>query len=408
MADQAQTAASSPSAIALLTEALSLEPVQTLPGVFQSWIGKLESRAGSADKFSLSREEGQDLIRLLSTASEAIAESAPAHDLVHEEQDHQELKAKIRLGDYAAFLFKDLKLNGALGNELSKHADEISLALRAGDGTVRQALQTSVRSLSVQGGDMGFDTAAFAIHAYAARNAACHSEAGHRKIARDWDGLAHQIDEDLSALPDILSDGELQHQDKWTRIIHWFRDRSIEQDEDSGLWTEKPPEPPAGDLVRDPTLLDVRNLPLPIRPRAFHRGLFDGSPKPNGTTNAARRKIEAKSDPTPSNPRKRKADGISDSEGPRKLRCVVPESRKSNPGKWDEFDRLSLDMSNQSRELAERDVSRSVEVLKVYRDSIKIAMADLEEASSSKREAEEKRKRKAASKARRQAKVAGK
>jgi hypothetical protein len=65
-------------------------------------------------------------------------------------------------------------------------------------------------------------------------------------------------------------------------------------------------------------------------------------------------------------------------------------------------------MSNQSRELAEKDVSRSIEVLQVYRDSIKIAMADLEEASSKEREAEERRKRKASSKARRQAKVASK
>ena len=405
MADQAQTAAGSP---ALLIGALSLEPVQTLPDALQSWIGKLESRAGSADKFSLSREEGQDLIRLLSTASEAIAESALTHDLVHEAQDHHDLKAKIRLGDYAGFLFRDLKRYGALGNELSKQADEISLALRAGDGTVRQALQTSVSTLSTLGGVMDFDTAAFAIHAYAARNAACHSEAGHRNVARDWDGLAHQIDEDLSALPGILPDGELQQQDKWTRIIHWFRDRSIEQDEASGSWTEKSPEPSASDLVRDPTLLDVRNLPLRVRPRAFHRGLFDGSPMPNGSNNAARRSIQARSDPTPSDPRKRKADGIPDGEGPRKFRCVVPESRKSNPEKWDEFDRLSLDLSNQSQELAEKDVSRSVLALKTYGDSIKMAMEDLEKANSRNSIIKEKRERKAAAKARRQAKVAGK
>jgi hypothetical protein len=108
MADHTPTAASSPAdAVAILTGALSLEPVQTLPVALQSWIGKLESRTGSADNFSFSQEEGQDLIRLLSTASNAVAESVPAHELVHETKDLHDLKAKIRLGDYAGHLFND-------------------------------------------------------------------------------------------------------------------------------------------------------------------------------------------------------------------------------------------------------------------------------------------------------------
>ncbi len=323
---------------------------------------------------------------------------------MHETKELHNLKAIIRLGDYAGHLFNDLKRHGSLGCDLSKHADVISQALKDGDGTVRQALQSSVSSLSVLAGEMDFDTACFAIHAYAARNAACHSKAGLRKIARDWEGLAHQIDEDLSGLPGILPDGELQHLDNWTRIIQWFRDRSIEQEKDSGFWKEKSPDPTAADLARNPgpTLLDVRTLPLPVRPRAFHRGLFDGSPRPNGTTNAAKRKIEAKSDPTPVIPLKRKADGIPEGGGPRKLRCAVPESQMATAGKWDEFDRLSLDVSHSSRELADKDLGKSIQVLMRHRESIKTAMAEVEKVRSSKTGAQEKAERSAAKKARRE------
>jgi hypothetical protein len=408
MADQSKKAdgsSSSTSSMTYLTEYLGLEPVQTLPGSLQSWIGKLKSRADSADRISLSREEGQDLIRLLSTASAAVAEPAPASDLVQAKQDLHGLKAHIRLGDYAAFLFNDLKLKGARGSDLKKDADKIHLALRAGDGTVRQALQTSVNNLALQGGHMDFATASFAIRAYAARNAVCHSETGFRKRARDWDGLAQQIDEDLSALLAILPEDELRHQDTWTRIIQWYRDRSIEQDEVTGSWEEKPPEPSASDLAGSPTLIDVRNLPLSVRPRAFHRGLFDVSSKPNDPTDAARRKIEAKSDPTPGPPLKRKASGTPEGEGPRKLRCVVPESRKANPELWDEYDRLALDASSESQELAEKDLGKSIQQLKAYRDLIKYGAEELEAENLSKKEKKEGKKSKADARARREAKV---
>ena len=108
-----------------------------------------------------------------------------------------------------------------------------------------------------------------------------HSKAGARKMARNWDGLTHQIDENLSELASILSDGELQHLDKQTRITEWSETRFMQQNKNSGLWEEKPPEPALRDLGRKPgpTLLDVRNLPLPLRPRAFHSGHFDVSPK---------------------------------------------------------------------------------------------------------------------------------
>ena len=156
------------------------------------------------------------------------------------------------------------------------------------------------------------------------------------------DGLTQQIDEDLSRLPELLPDGKLQHLDKHTRIVLWYRDRSIEQDEEQGSWMEKPLEPSAEHIVREPgpALINIQRLPLPVRPRAFHRGLFDSSPLPKGTTNVTRRNIEAKSGPTLGIPLRRKADGIPDGEGPRKLRCVVPEPRRSNPGQWDEFDHL--------------------------------------------------------------------
>jgi hypothetical protein len=177
----------------------------------------------------------------------------------------------------------------------------------------------------------------------------------------------------------------------------------MEQEKDSALWKEKSPDPTAADLARNPgpTLLDVRTLPLPVRPRAFHRGLFDGSPRPNGTTNAAKRKIEAKSDPTPGIPLKRTADGIPEGEGPRKLRCVVPESQMVTAGKWGEFDRLSLDGSRSSRELADKDLGKSIRVLMRHRESIKTAMAEVEKLSSSKTGAQEKAERLAAKKARR-------
>jgi hypothetical protein len=202
LCDHTQTAATSPAdAVATLTGALSLEPVQTLPVALQSWIGKLECRTGSVDNFSFSQEEGHDLIRLLSIASKAVAELVPAHELVHETKDLHDLKAKIRLGEYAGHLFNDLKRHASLGCNLSKRADVISQALKDGDGTVRQALQSSVNALSVLAGEMDFKTACFAIHAYAARNAACHSKPGLRRIARDWEGLAHQIDEGLFGTP---------------------------------------------------------------------------------------------------------------------------------------------------------------------------------------------------------------
>jgi hypothetical protein len=115
---------------------------------------------------------------ILALCFKAVAESVPAHELVHETKELHNLKAKIRLGDYAGHLLNDLTRPGSPGCDLSKYADIISQALKDGDGTVRQALKSSVSPLSMLAGEMDFDTTCFAIYAYTARNAACHSKAG--------------------------------------------------------------------------------------------------------------------------------------------------------------------------------------------------------------------------------------
>lgn len=88
---------------------------------------------------------------------------------------------------------------------------------------------------------MDFETACFAIHEYAARKATYNLVAGRGKAAGDLEGLGEQRII-ASAPPDILPEEESQHAEKWTRIIEWFRNQLIGQDEEPRLWTEHPSE----------------------------------------------------------------------------------------------------------------------------------------------------------------------
>jgi len=78
--------------------------------------------------------------------------------------------------------------------------------------------------------NMDVDTAKFAVDAYTARNHACHSKSQNLKIVEDWPRLGHQISQDLEELASVLPDGEVQHYEKWQRIICYFRDRHMERE----------------------------------------------------------------------------------------------------------------------------------------------------------------------------------
>ncbi|PMD52298.1 uncharacterized protein K444DRAFT_637477 [Hyaloscypha bicolor E] len=216
---------------------------QTPPASTQFMIAFLSSKlAGSAtDSVTLSRVEVHDLVRCLqrTTESEAAAIQASNQELVAAKQDLATLRAHCRLGDYAGAVFNYLK-NSTPDFPKVTRATDLGPLLRGkcsskADARAMEVLEKSMVRLAAQ--DEGFpgpEGAKLACLAYSDRNLVCHSEAGALKIARDWEALAHHIDKDLRALPDILPEDQMKHLDKWEGIIEFYRDRAIVKGEDGG------------------------------------------------------------------------------------------------------------------------------------------------------------------------------
>jgi hypothetical protein len=180
-----------------------------------------------------------------------------------------------------------------------------------------EVLEKSMVRLAAQ--DEGFpgpEGAKLACLAYSDRNLVCHSEAGALKIARDWEALAHHIDKDLRALPDILPEDQMKHLDKWEGIIEFYRDRAIVKGED-GAWMERlEGKLSANPIVPEPSpLAQLKRLPEVLLRQSFIGGSF--RPSSAWTTDGRRKGL--RSDPEATGHRKRGPSGSLDGEPPAKV-----------------------------------------------------------------------------------------
>jgi hypothetical protein len=152
---------------------------QPLPVALQSLIAQLQEKVGDgqADKISLSREDGLELIQQLQRASDAVANPPPDPQLVRAATELKTLKALIRLGDYAGAIFNDLK-NSDYGYLLDEHANKLAPKLVKARVDKKSELWNSF-ALSCTNPRSGLpveqDVALFAIQKYGARNDVCHS-----------------------------------------------------------------------------------------------------------------------------------------------------------------------------------------------------------------------------------------
>ena len=201
------------------------------------------------------------------------------------------LRFHARYGDYAGYVFNSLK-NASLGNLLGRRADlindELQREAQFPEGSPRPKPYTSAVEAATAATHMedlaklDEDTAKFAVEAYSARNAACHSKFMLRRTADDWHGLGQQIVQDLEELPKLLPMACIGDLDKWRRLIKFFRDRHVDQGEDD-CWIKRPgfEDLGAADRTQHPievTCKDLHDMPAGnARAVLFDQGLFRDS-----------------------------------------------------------------------------------------------------------------------------------
>jgi hypothetical protein len=276
---------------ALSTSSLSVGVFsRPLSVALQSPIAQLQEKIGNgqADKISLSREDGLELIQQLQRASDAVANPPPDSQLVRAATELKTLKALIRLGDYAGAIFNDLK-NSDYGYMLGEHANKLAPKLTKARLDKKSELCHSfvLSYLNPRSGlSVEQDDALFAIQKYGARNDVCHSESAQCKVDKDWDALAQFIDNDLA---DILPDDDVQDRDNCRRVIESFRDRSIEGTApNSCKWDAKEAPQPVESNDRpeatDRRIFDLPKLPKQVREHAFKHGREEKDSLPIGTS----------------------------------------------------------------------------------------------------------------------------
>jgi hypothetical protein len=363
---------------------------QPLPVALQSLIAQLQDRVkDGADKFTLSRADGLELIQQLQRASEAVA-NPPDPPLVDSAKELKMLKARIRLGGYAAGIANDLKRSNT-GASLAKHANKLAPILDAEARKANSAVRTDFR-LACRNPASGMPVKAavglFAIRQYGRRNDVCHSGILPCKMAEDWAGLSQLIDKDLAELSDFLPDDEISDRDKWVKVIEHYRERTIEEIAPiSGIWKEwQPPSPVEEDQdFQEPTdrrIFDLRRFPEQVRQHAFERSKKEEDAHlPAGTSTALGRRTLVRSDPLQS-PTKRKASSFPDLGLPRKSRKTegiesskdVPPSTKAEQ---ESIDELLAEFVKDLHALADKDTSQARRSLKGFRTNIEDSLVIL-------------------------------
>ena len=208
----------------------------------ESLIELLTGKLG-AENITLPKDKVLEIIQRLSSPEGSEATVSCARELAEVKDELKILKAHVRLGDYAGKIYNDLQ-HLCWDSKMRLRAEDLAEELEADvargtTGNVTDTFQDALDNIPQnlrQSSEMTFDTAKYAVSAYAARNLACHSRSAKLQDEGDWDQLAQLISKDLEELPEYLPDGQIQHRKHWSSIITYFRDSYIFFDEELKGW----------------------------------------------------------------------------------------------------------------------------------------------------------------------------